>query len=126
MILIFGHFFAAVFRAAAGESKNEFQNHDSRLPLGVADDFARSGFNIFPRIHPDGYPFKWLWLQLGCFLFMAGFLAWVFLKKFLSHPPYPQRDPRLLEAMGLVHDEPEEIARHHCRRKHCDESKTKN
>jgi hypothetical protein len=69
-------------------------------------DFA---FNILPAIHQDGYPFKWLWLQLGCFLFMGGFLARVFLKKFLSHPPYPQRDPRVLEAMGVAHQDPEEF-----------------
>jgi hypothetical protein len=39
---------------------------------------------------------------------MFGFLSQVFLKKFLSHPPYPQRDPRILEAMGIAH-EPEEL-----------------
>jgi hypothetical protein len=34
-------------------------------------------------------------------MFMGGFLAKIFLCKFNSHPPYPQRDPRLLEAMGV-------------------------
>jgi hypothetical protein len=34
-------------------------------------------------------------------MFMGGFLATIFLKKFNAHPPYPQRDPRLLEAMGV-------------------------
>ena len=34
-------------------------------------------------------------------MFMGGFLANNFLNKFNSHPPYPQRDPRLLEAMGV-------------------------
>jgi hypothetical protein len=32
---------------------------------------------------------------------MGGFLAAAFLKKLNAHPPYPQRDPRLLEAMGV-------------------------
>jgi hypothetical protein len=41
-------------------------------------------------------------------MFMGGFLAWIFLKKFQSHPPYPQRDPRVLEAMGATHA-PEEL-----------------
>jgi hypothetical protein len=50
----------------------------------------------------------WIWLQFGCFVFMAGFLARAFLKKFLRYPPYPQRDPRILEAMGIGH-EPEEL-----------------
>jgi hypothetical protein len=34
-------------------------------------------------------------------MFMGGFLGNIFLKKFNAHPPYPQRDPRLLEAMGV-------------------------
>jgi hypothetical protein len=73
--------------------------------------FLDLSFNILPALpeNQSGYPFKWLWLQLGCFIFMAGFLARVFLKKFLSHPPYPQRDPRVLEAMGIVHGEPDEM-----------------
>ncbi len=72
-------------------------------------NYADLAFNILPVLHPQGYPFKWIWLQLGCFLFMGGFLARVFLKKFQSHPPYPQRDPRVLEAMGIAHVDPEEM-----------------
>ena len=37
----------------------------------------------------------------GCLLVLGGLLATIFLKKFNAHPPYPQRDPRLLEAMGV-------------------------
>jgi hypothetical protein len=48
-----------------------------------------------------GYPFRLLWLPLGCLLFMGGFLAAIFLKKFNASPAYPIRDPRLHEAMGL-------------------------
>jgi hypothetical protein len=76
-------------------------------------------FNIFPAEYPHGFPFKsslhphgiggqWILLELGCFAFMGGFLAWIFLKNFASHPPYPQRDPRVLEAMGVA-AEPEEM-----------------
>ena len=32
---------------------------------------------------------------------MGGFLASVFIRKFNAHPPFPSRDPRLLEAMGV-------------------------
>ena len=51
-----------------------------------------------------------LWLPLGCLAFMGGFLGWVFVNKFKSHPPYPQKDPRLLEAMGIHHLECQEIS----------------
>ena len=70
--------------------------------LGVADALRRSRVQHSARAGTrHGYPFNWIWLQLGCLLFMGGFLGWVFLKKFNAHPPYPQRDPRLLEAMGV-------------------------
>ncbi len=32
---------------------------------------------------------------------MGGLLGKIFIAKFNAHPPYPQRDPRLLEAMGV-------------------------
>jgi hypothetical protein len=32
---------------------------------------------------------------------MGGILAKIFIRKFNAHPPFPQRDPRLLEAMGV-------------------------
>ena len=58
-------------------------------------------FNIFPCTHFYGFPLKWVWLPLGCLMFMGGFLARIFLQKFNAHPPFPKRDPRLLEAMGV-------------------------
>jgi hypothetical protein len=62
---------------------------------------ADIGFNIFPALHPDGYRLRWIWLPVGCLMFMGGFLSSIFLKKFNAHSPFPKRDPRLLEAMGV-------------------------
>jgi hypothetical protein len=111
MILIFGHFALPFFILLPVKVKMNFK---VMLPLCVwvwAMTFLDFAFNILPALpqNQGGYPFKWLWLQFGCFAFMAGLLAWVFLKKFLSHPPYPQRDPRVLEAMGIAHQDPEEF-----------------
>ena len=63
-------------------------------------------------LHPDGYPFHWLWLQFGCLAFMGGLLGRVFLKNFNAHAPFPKKDPRLLEAMGVKYETPEDIAAH--------------
>ena len=41
---------------------------------------------------------------------MGGLLALVFLKKFAQPPPYPIKDPRLIEAMGLYHPVPTQIS----------------
>ena len=43
----FRPFLHSVFRAAAGEGENEFQNHHSRLPLDLADARAGSGVQHF-------------------------------------------------------------------------------
>lgn len=109
MVLIFGHFLLPFILLLPVHVKMNFK---IMLPVCLwawLMNFADLAFNILPVLHPHGYPFKWIWLQLGCFLFMGGFLARVFLKKFQGHPPYPQRDPRVLEAMGIAHVDPEEM-----------------
>jgi hypothetical protein len=101
LILIFGKCFVPFFILLPVSVKTNFK---IMIPLCLwvwvmqAADLA---FNIFPALHNDGYHLKWIWLPLGCLMFMGGFLAKIFLCKFNSHPPYPQRDPRLLEAMGV-------------------------
>ena len=101
MILIVGKFFIPFFILLPEKIKMNFK---VIIPVCLwiwlmhALDLT---FNIFPALHNDGYPLKWIWLPFGTLLFMGGFLAKIFLCKFNSHPPYPQRDPRLLEAMGV-------------------------
>ena len=101
MILIAGKFFVPFFVLLPVSVKT---NYKVIIPVCVliwAMHAADLAFNIFPALHHDGYPLKWIWLPVGCLMFMGGFLAKVFLNKFNSHPPFPQRDPRLLEAMGV-------------------------
>lgn len=101
MILIFGHFFVPFFVLLPLKVKANFK---VIIPVCLwawlmhALDLA---FNIFPALHPNGYDLRWIWLPMGTLMFVGGFLANVFVKKFTANPPYPQRDPRLLEAMGV-------------------------
>ena len=101
LVLIFGHFFIPFFVLLPEKVKMNFK---VIIPVCLWIGLMHAldlGFNIFPALHPYGYHFKWVWLPIGCLMFMGGLLATVFLKKFNAHPPYPQRDPRLLEAMGV-------------------------
>jgi hypothetical protein len=109
MILIFGHFFVPFILLLSAKSKMNFKIMIPVCLWAWLMSYADIAFNIFAVIHPDHYPAHWLWLQFGCFLFMTGFLGQAFIKKFLRHPPYPQRDPRILEAMGQAHGAPEEL-----------------
>jgi hypothetical protein len=101
MILIFGHCFLPFFVMLPEKVKLNFKVMIPVCLWAWVMHAADLGFNIFPAWHPNGYPLKWIWLPLGTLMFMGGFLATIFLKKFNAHPPYPQRDPRLLEAMGV-------------------------
>jgi hypothetical protein len=42
------------------------------------------------------------YLDLACFAFIGGVLTLVFLKNFKNHAPYPVKDPRLGESMGIT------------------------
>jgi hypothetical protein len=104
MLLIFGHFMLPFFVLLPIHVKMNFKIMVPVCLWAWLMTFTDLSFNILPGVSPDGYPLGWIWLHAGCFMFMAGLLAKVFLKKFLSHPPYPQRDPRVLEAMGIGHE----------------------
>ena len=55
MILIFGQFFLPFFVMLPVKVKMQFQNHASRLRLGVADAISRDlAFNILPALHRHG------------------------------------------------------------------------
>ena len=54
-------------------------------------------FNVMPLLHPQG-PNPEI-SDLGTLLFIGGTLTWLFLRDFNSHPPCPQKDPRMHEAI---------------------------
>jgi len=110
LLLIFGHFLLPFFVLLPVKAKTDFK---IMLPVclwALAMNFVDLSFNLLPAQHPDGYPFKWILVQLGCLAFMGGFLGWAFLKNFNRHAPFPQKDPRLLEAMGIHYAAREEIS----------------
>jgi len=110
LVIIFGHFFLPFLALLRIDVKQMFR---FMIPLCLwawLMHWVDLAFNILPVPHPDGFPFQWVWLYFGCFSFMAGLLATVFLKKFAGHPPYPLKDPRLIEAMGLYHPQPTPIS----------------
>jgi len=110
LIIIFGHFFVPFLSLLRIDVKNTFR---LMLPLCVwawLMHFVDLSFNIMPVTHRAGYPWQWLWLHLGCWAFMAGLISWRFLKEYAKHPPYPIKDPRLIEAMGHGHPLPTQIS----------------
>jgi hypothetical protein len=101
MLMIFGHFalpFLSILRIDAKLSLAVM------IPLCVWSwmmHFCDMSFNIMPVFRPNGFAVTWL--DLGCLMFIGGVLSLVFIKYFTSHPPYPLKDPRLGEALGVHH-----------------------
>ncbi|HEY6169651.1 MAG TPA: hypothetical protein VI454_16550 [Verrucomicrobiae bacterium] len=99
MLIVFGHFvipFLALLRIDAKLTL------PLMLPLAGwmwICHYADMCYNIQPALHPDGFHFGWL--DIACFAFLAGVLATVFLKYFRAHAPFPQKDPRIAETLGV-------------------------
>jgi hypothetical protein len=110
MIIIFGHFFIPFLALLRIDVKSVFTIMTPICIWAWLMHFVDLSFNILPIPHPEGFPLRWLWLYIGCVAFMGGLLSWRFLKEYAAHPPYPIKDPRLMEAMGHVHPVPTQIS----------------
>ena len=102
MVIIFGHFLLPFFVLLPIRVKSSFKIMLPVCAWAWLMHFVDLSFNILPVAHPDGFPWHWILLQLGCLAFMGGLLGRVFLKDFNAHAPFPKQDPRLLEAMGMA------------------------
>lgn len=110
LIIIFGHFFLPFLALLRIDVKSLFPYMVPLCLWAWLMHFVDLSFNILPVRHEEGFPLRWVWLYLGCWAFMGGVLTMVFLRKYASHPPYPIKDPRLVEAMGLYHPVPTQIS----------------
>lgn len=99
MLMIFGHFFLPFLMLLRIDTK---MSVTVMVPMTVwawLMHFFDMSFNIMPVLHGDGFVLHWL--DLGCMAFMGGVLAWYFVKNFQAHPPFPQKDPRMAECLGI-------------------------
>lgn len=110
LVIIFGHFFIPFLGLLRIDVKSVFPYMTFIMVWAWLMHFVDMTFNILPVVHPEGFPFRWIWIAIGCWAFMAGLLSTVFLKKFASVAPYPQKDPRLIEAMGHPVSTPTQIS----------------
>jgi|ERR1043166_5935163 hypothetical protein len=110
LVIIFGHFFLPFLALLRIDVKNVFK---IMVPLGVWTwlmHWVDLSFNIMPIPHPNGPPIGWILVTMGCWAFIAGIMVKVFLIEYAAHPPYPIKDPRLIEAMGYYHPVPTQIS----------------
>jgi len=110
MVIIFGHFFVPFLSLLRIDIKS---SPCFVIPLAIwawIMHYVDLSFNIMPVLHPEGFGWKWVWLDLGILALMVGIIAKVFLAKYNEAAPYPLKDPRLIEAMGHAHPVPTQIS----------------
>jgi len=108
MVIIFGHFFLPFLALLRIDVKSVASYMVPLCAWTWLMHYVDLSFNIMPVKHPDGFVLHWI--DLGCWAFMAGLLATVFFRSFAAHPPFPIKDPRLVEAMGFYHPVPTQIS----------------
>src|SRR6267142_2397847 len=108
LVIIFGHFFLPFLGLLRIDVKSVFSYMVPLCAWTWLMHFIDLSFNIMPVLHPNGFVLHWL--DIGCWLFMAGFMSWRFLVEYAKYPPYPIKDPRLIEAMGYYHPVPTQIS----------------
>jgi len=110
LIIIFGHFFIPFLALLRIDVKSNFAIMTAICVWAWLMHWIDLSFNIMPAARPEGFPWQWIWLSLGCWAFMGGLLTLLFLREYAKHPPYPIKDPRLIEAMGFFHPVPTQIS----------------
>lgn len=103
LVIIFGHFFIPFLALLRIDVKSNFAIMVPIAAWAWLMHFVDMTWNVMPVHFIDGFPVGWAAISLGLVAFMTGLLAIVFLKKYHSTPPFPVKDPRLIEAMGLYH-----------------------
>ena len=101
MLIIFGHFFVPFLALLRQDVKTKPEIMITVAVLAWFLHFCDMSYNIMPLIHETGGWMSRIWIDLGCLAFMGGCLSMVFLHFFKKSPPYPQKDPRIAETMGV-------------------------
>jgi hypothetical protein len=106
LVLVFGHFLVPFLALLRIDVKLVFR---FMVPLCLwigLMEYVDLSFNIMPVLHPNGFALRWIWLDAGCVALMAGVLIKAFVRDLRRFPPYPLKDPRLAEAMGVYPEVP--------------------
>ena len=101
MLLIFGHFALPFLTLLRIDAKLWLPVMIPLCAWNWLMHFVDMSFNIMPVLHPDNFHLHWA--DIGCMAFIGGVLSLVFLKYYFSNPPYPLKDPRLAESLGVYH-----------------------
>lgn len=99
ILMIFGHFFLPFLVMLRQDAKRSIAVIGPVVALAWVIHYMDMQFNIMPVLHKDGFVLHYG--DIGCMAFIGGILAMAWLKLFKANPPYPQKDPRMAECLGV-------------------------
>ncbi|MFA6544430.1 MAG: hypothetical protein WCS99_08390 [Limisphaerales bacterium] len=99
MVTVFGHFWMPFLLLLPIHRKLNFGFMSTMAGWAWFCHYMDLQFNIGPVLYPDGLTLTWR--DPLCLVVLLGVLIFRFTSAFNAHPPYPQRDPRVAEAMGV-------------------------
>ncbi len=104
LLLIFGHFFVPFLFLLRIDAKLCLPVIVPMCLWAWLMHYADMSFNVHPVYNPNGdgvlFASSLFW-GLGCMALMGGLFAKYFIKMLNQHPPFPQRDPRIAETLGV-------------------------
>ncbi len=99
LLMVFGHFLLPFLLLLRIDTKMSLAVMIPLIAWTWLMHFCDLSFNIMPILHPDGFVLHWL--DVACMIFMGGLVAIWFGREFRAHAPFPQRDPRMAECLGI-------------------------
>jgi hypothetical protein len=107
-IIIFGHFFIPFLLLLRIDVKMVFPIMAALTVWAWLMHYCDMQFNIMPAFRPEGFAIHWL--DIACMAFFGGLLSKIWILWYFKYPPFPQKDPRIAETLG-VHVEPVSASR---------------
>jgi hypothetical protein len=98
-VIIFGHFFLPFLLLLRIDIKLMFPIMTALAAWAWLMHFCDMQFNIMPVLHKEGFVLHWL--DISCMAFFGGLLSKIWMTWYFKHPPFPQRDPRMAETLGI-------------------------
>ncbi|MBI3413871.1 MAG: hypothetical protein HY043_00915 [Verrucomicrobia bacterium] len=99
LVIVFGHFLVPFLSLLRIDAK---KNISLMAPIAIwawLMHYCDMQFNIMPVIHPNGVAIGIF--DVLCFAGIGWLLFTLFKNSFAAHPPYPQKDPRWAETLGV-------------------------
>jgi hypothetical protein len=100
-VIIFGHFFVPFLLLLRIDIKHMFPIMTALAVWAWLMHYCDMHFNIMPAFEKRADGFGLSWLDIATMMFFGGLLSKIWMIWYFKHPPFPQKDPRIAETLGV-------------------------